>query len=540
MNFGDEKLRLELLHKCQTDLWFLGMHVLGWKDFPSPFVKDFHGDVLCEFIQRPPSVRIDPATKQEKAKKWKMLLVFRGGGKSSWFTVARKIQQLLIHGQTSYSSAIFHGKRATAIQLLSDVKAQLEHNALLKWIGQDVFYADPAKESPCWREDAITVKRRLPYRVPSVVAAGVDATLVGLHFNEIHLDDVVTDTTVTTAEQRAKTVAFIRNLFGLWKRTEWNAGTIVGTHWHISDAYQMFEMSDGDYYDDCDTLVLDVWRPGKEGVQTWWPQVLTPEGVSLLEKQMTAGPFWAQIRNRPRPDGSQAFSPDDIHRFDVEFEQREWLRPYPDRAYKIGIVVDPNSSPKTTSDPAAVGVYARDSKGDLWCIDFFRGHPAVTQLKEVIVSLARKWSPDKTFVEASGQQGMFVQELRLYAAAQGVSLGDLVPVSRDSRTSKDERILDVRGFVADRRLHVGRGSKFDPLINEAAAWTPGADRDDCLDTLADAVKRLTPPPPPTREIELPQDPYLLESVLGSGRRYGGDGVVCMEDVVRRAPSKGVR
>ena len=98
-----------------------------------------------------------------------------------------------------------------------------------------------------------------------------------------------------------------------------------------------------------------------------------------------------------------------------------------------------------------------------------------------------------------------------------------------------QRLLDKRGFVADRRLHVGLGQKFEPFLMELGAWTPGADRDDCLDTFSDAVERLSTPPAPTREISMPQDPFLLASVLeaSAGRRLGTGGVICMEDVIRR-------
>lgn len=528
MNFDrrDEALRKRLYDRCCSDLWFLSQEVLGWKEWEKPFIPAFHRDVLDRFLAAPPSKREDGTEKR-----WKALLVFRGGGKTSR-NVAQRIQSLLRHGHTDYSCAVFHYKAESAQKILFDVKEQLQSNELLKWIGRDQFYADPQKESPVWNQSQITVKRKRPYRVPSVVAAGMDTSLVMMHFNEIVFDDVHTDQNYLTPGERETARRFIRGTYGLWKKTSWTRGWIFGTHWHVDDAYMMFVRKDGEFFDDCDSLVLDLWPDGKEDGPSWWPEVQTVGEIARQRKQMK-GLFNAQMRNKPIADGAESFKEDDVRRFDVEYvDGQEWLPPFPDRAWRVGIFVDPNASPKETADPAAVGVYARDSRGELWCVDFFHGHPGTIQLKKVIVEMARKWKPYVTGIETAGQQGQFAQEVRAEAAKAGVEL-KLHTYGRSGRTSKDERILDCRDFVGERRLHVGRGSKFDPLMQELGTWSPGADRDDCLDTLSDALVKLPAPPVIEVEAEEPADPYLLERIL-EGRKSYGRRVVCLEDVLRRS------
>jgi predicted phage terminase large subunit-like protein len=507
---------IALRKRAANDLFFLMENILEWKFFS----REVHKKVFCPYIEAG-----DTSTAR-----WRLLLAPRGHGKTSIFTVANTVRLLLKY--PGISIGICHAKRQTACAILSDIKAIFESNQLLKAIAPDVCFEDPKNESSVWREHEITIKRKKPYRVPSVVAFSIDSSVVGYHFDVIILDDTVIDKNSETQEQLDQVKVFYKTLNPLLKVRGMKKVFIVGTRWHYDDAYGMLLNDEGEYAGSVEKLVLAAI---KEDGTPLWPEAFT---LDLLEKIKSEGShlFWANYMNSPVPGGTRVFRGEDFQRYDVLLGSDGKLQPLlPERDrdgtpldYLYFTSVDPNCDTNTANDYAVVLTACRDWKGNIYVVDMDRGHPSGPELVQWIKRHNQRWNPRKIIIETIQFQKTIKHWLMQDTAETGI-IYRVEDAKHGGDKTKGGRIIVLQGPVESHKVFIPKGSKYNAIIAEAEVYVPGAAKhDDILDCLADVYTQGYNPAAPRSEDSRPKPPTNIGilrqlSVLRKERSNGAIG-----------------
>lgn len=124
---------------------------------------------------------------------------------------------------------------------VSAIKDQIDNNDVLKLICTDKkgkYLLEPDKNAAGgWTEDRILLKHRtkLGMKEPSLFVSAVDNNRTGMHPDVIIMDDLVSETTVSTPEQRNKTKMHYRFSLSLLERN--GLQIVIGTRYHMDDLY---------------------------------------------------------------------------------------------------------------------------------------------------------------------------------------------------------------------------------------------------------------------------------------------------------------
>lgn len=492
-----DSARLAVRKRCIEDHYFFCAEVLKLKEAMGSIWTERIHRPICEFIGR------------KSGKKFKVLLYWRGVGKTTLFTVADALRCNLIGGG-ELCQGIAHFKKETAIKFLSDIAAQCEHNDYLKWIAPDVFWDNPVIESKVWKSDELLLKRRRPYRVPSYVAFSTEATGIGLHFDIIRVDDAVLKDNVTTSTLKENAKQFFRSLNPMLRAGGWKKVMVSGTRWDHDEAHGMLVDPDGDFAGQVEKMIGCL--EDDQG-NSMWEEVIPTSTLPQLRKEYGSLLYAANMLNSPTPGGKAVFKVEDVDRYEVD--PTEGFRPIlpTDRNYYFYTAVDPNTKESTAYDPGVVTTVARDSQGGMWVVDITRGNPSPFELIDWIRTHVRKWNPLKVLLEVVQAQSVYVPLLYRDSLDSGV-VYNIEQVTRGGRENKYSRIVALQPLIESKKLHVPRGGVFEDLMKELEVYHPKAERDDILDTLADIFARGSTPPPLHEVVEKPRDTYLVRKILG--------------------------
>jgi predicted phage terminase large subunit-like protein len=270
---------------ARTDLYFLLVYVLRRPDADHEFVFN-----RCREVQASPDNHID--------------LWARGHYKSTVITFAYTIFEILNDPELTFG--IFSFNRPIAKQFLRQIKTEFETNAILKWAFDDILFENPKAEALKWSEDdGITVKRKGNPKEATIEAWGlVDGQPTSKHFKRLVYDDVVTDSSVTTADQIKKTTAswsLSRNLVSKDAKTR-----IIGTRYHYFDTY--------------DELIkrgfkVRRYQATKDGQVKGEPWLLTLEQLADKLREMGSETFASQMMQEPRLDADAYYKPEWFKRY---------------------------------------------------------------------------------------------------------------------------------------------------------------------------------------------------------------------------------
>jgi len=189
---ADRKIFFQEL--CFTDMYFLLKHGCG---LPSSIMDHPFTIQRCKVADK----RIASPTGLDK---W-MIMVFREGFKSTIFNYGANIRNILKY--PDLATCIFSYKKGRAMDHLNSIKYTFEKSEQLKNWFDHVLYANP-NEAPKWsQESGLIVKRETNRREPTLMAGGVvEGQPIGMHFNFICADDVVTKDSVKTPHMIRETI----------------------------------------------------------------------------------------------------------------------------------------------------------------------------------------------------------------------------------------------------------------------------------------------------------------------------------------------
>lgn len=347
-----------------TDLYFLGVYILGRKDADNQFVFE-----RCREVQAEPNGYLDLWSREH----------FKSSIITNWLT----IQDILNDPEITFG--IFSHTRPIAKAFLRQIKLEFERNEKLKALFPDVLWQDPRSQSPKWSEDeGIVVIRKGNPKEATVEAWGlVDGQPTSKHYGVLLYDDMVTLESVTTP-------TMIQKVTSAWELST-NLGTngglrrFAGTRYHFADTYREILKRE--------SAKPRVYACTLDGTVHGEPRLLSREAIQAKRRDMGPFNFGAQMLLNPKADDIQGFDDD-------------WLRSYgrvnSDRMIKA-ILVDPASAKKTTSDFTAAIVVGFAEDENIYVIDGVRDRLNLTQRWTLLSNLHRTWKPRKVGYERYGK-----------------------------------------------------------------------------------------------------------------------------------------
>jgi phage terminase large subunit-like protein len=283
--------------------------------------------------------------------------------KSTIITFAGIIQEVIKDPEITIG--IFSHTKSVAKKFLSQIKRELEGNTDLQQAFPEIFWLNPKKDSPRWAEDTgLILQRETNPKEATIEAHGlVDGMPIGAHFGLRVYDDVVTDKSVTTPEQIAKTTEAWELSDNLGSK---QANGMPGRRWHIGTRYHF-----GDTYNtilERKALIPRIHPATEDGTPEGKPVFLTQAAWEHKKKNQGSATTACQQLQNPAAGQEALFDKDHLRFIDI--------RP---KTLNIYIMCDPASSRKKGSDNTAMSVIGVDAALNFYLMD---GYYHKMKLKE--------------------------------------------------------------------------------------------------------------------------------------------------------------
>lgn len=338
---------------CQVSLFYLIIKVLGWKEYIHPWSYDR----IIE-VEKNPNGVVD--------------LWSRGHGKSSIITVAKSIQDLI--NLDNIAIIVFSHTFSKAKQHTGLIKQILETNDALKQLFPERFYSNPSVEAPTWNETDLVIKRTMARKEPSIKTCGFNYALpTGMHSDILVYDDVVTEQSVTTAEQIEKT-RYMYNQSKPLGATAGYAERIIGTRYSFNDLFQ--ELIDSGSYP------IRLYPATDDGLITGNPVVFSQERWDkVCEPPTTTTMINNQYLLTPQTAKDRLFDIKNLQWWDV--------RPSMMTVY---ILADPAKSQQAAACDTAMIVLGVQKNGLIFILDGACHKMTLVERWERLKGFHSKWS----------------------------------------------------------------------------------------------------------------------------------------------------
>lgn len=454
----------------KIDMFFFAYFVLGLH-----FINNKWGVARCYEVQDEYAFVLD--------------LWARGHYKSTVKTFVLPLWRIINNPEDR--QVIFSHTREKASDFLLRIKSECENNELLYATFDDIFYANPEKQSPLWTKNALAFKRKGNYQEPSISAHGlIKGMPTGGHFTFTNYDDLVTEKSVTSQEMKyelEKKFELSRNLV-----SENEVATISGTFYAFDDLYVKLSKN-------------PLWKariyPGtKDGREDGEPVLWTKQKMEQKKREMGKYIFATQILLKPIPDDEIVFKP-------------EWLQYYdsvPRTAMRVYLIVDPSgdryyNTYSKNSDWCVMVVVGIDQFNNRYLLDMVRDKLSLTMRWEMLKKLALKWNPIVIGYEKYGMQAdiSYIDQKQL---EEGIYLPQIVQLQ--GLTPKRVRIRKLVPYFETGILRLPRKLTYidvegnirdliQEFITQEYSTFPKSTHDDMLDALSrmteDTQIQFTPP-----------------------------------------------
>jgi predicted phage terminase large subunit-like protein len=192
-----------------------------------PFLKECLGYIDMN------SVHYDLCELLQSDGLFKLILMPRYSFKSTIVTVGYAIWRLM--SDLNMRILIYSDASTKASGFLTSIKSHLEGKVKGSKFALANDWAGDVKSGK-WNESQIVIKARTTqYPEPSVDTGGIETSKVGMHYDLIIFDDIVSDKNVTTKEQMDKVAECYSRALSLLRPG--GEVIIVGTRWHFGDLY---------------------------------------------------------------------------------------------------------------------------------------------------------------------------------------------------------------------------------------------------------------------------------------------------------------
>jgi predicted phage terminase large subunit-like protein len=413
---------------------------------------------LCNFIAD---------TKKSK----RLILMPRGSFKSSVCTVGYSLWRLvndpnlriLISSETLAQSKVF----------LNGIKNHIEDNKLFKSLFGDLR---PAKVDVTWKKDEITLgSRTKPIREPSVTASGVGVAKVGMHYDLIILDDVVSDKNVNTPDQIEKTLAHYKLLLSIL-----DPGAeliLIGTRYSYADLYGHILSEEAEIFS-----IMKKSAVMPDG-SLFFPSRLTKEYLDQQKKAQGNYIFSCQYQNEPVDEDSAMF-------------KTAWLKFYKHApaALRNFIVVDPAASIESQADFSGVIICGIDPDNNILVREALELKVSIYDLIRVIFDKIAQYNIHDE--GCLGLETIAFQKTIKYMLIEEMNKRNFFfaihELAANSRKSKMMRIRGLQPYFENGKIFLQKDQH--ALIDQIIRY-PRTKHDDMIDALANVLEVMVPADP---------------------------------------------
>ena len=481
--------------------------ILGRKDdIPMTYAAHY---ALCRFAERKTgNPEIDGCRVQ-------LIQIWRGAGKSYLVTNGRSIQRLL--GNMNYSIGIANERQENANAFLAGIALEFQQNQLLKVLFPEIVPDNIRKH--IWKSDRIVVKRTKANSVnPSVLAAGIGATVTGVHLNEWIVDDIISQDAAENARaglhtEIEKANRWVNRLPPLLDRPNHDPITFIGTPWWIGDTYTHIE----DIFSQGEKPKFHLWSlklpngkiqriqietKGQLAIFRHYPidqetgEAVWPEGgltLKDLEDQRQRDPvfFAAQYLLKPGAGDASFFDETWFAERGFEWESRKQIR-WKDTDKKthfdllsemrITMSVDPAISKRKEADESAIVVTASNGT-QIFVLEAWSKRVGATELAHKLLEFYLEYKPERVIVETVAYQEALVEIIDLVKGEHGIE--HRLPIFEYKTGSDDKkrvRIMGLEPYMRKGLIYVHHQSQH-TLLGQIRNY-PHTKHDDILDALA--------------------------------------------------------
>lgn len=492
------------------DLYFFNKYILNYKDMEPKTHKP-----LCMFL--------DYKSKKRK----KMIQLPRGVFKSSMVTIGYSIREaaknpnirILIDNEVYANSKAF----------LREIKSHIDDPTIQEYYPQ----LTPNKMiNDGFTENSVIVKGRTKHmKEPTISCAGVDQIKVGMHYDLIIMDDLVSNRNVGNKEQIAKVIDHYKLALSLLEPD--GILIIIGTRYHYADLYGYITDNEYDSFDHfvvpatlkqehAEFLNLNFPELGhtyREG-DLIFPERLTPE--FLAEQKKSQGTYiyncqyeldpvdqenadlskeWLQYWRgslRRKPTGERELVIDWLGDHDKNILQG-YIFPISVPIKYVLTAWDPANKKKKRSDYTGASTVAISNEGDWFVLNFIEDKFNPREIVDAIFEEQERFEVDITGIEEEGKESIkfyliekMKQENRFFRLRELKSKGVKKEVRIAGRLVP--RFEHKRVFLPinlHRRTWDGRVIDLTESFEEEYLYFPVPKKDNIIDSLA-YIEDLTP------------------------------------------------
>ena len=347
---------------CLYDRFFLLVSIFNRMDMMHPWLYE-----RCRMVEREPDNCLD--------------LWSRFHYKSTIITYAGVIQEIL--NDPEITVGIFSHIKPISKAFLGQIKRELESNIQLKGLFPDILYDNPERQSPSWSVDnGLIVKRRSNPKEATISAHGlVDGQPVSAHFRLRVYDDVVTQASVSTPEQVAKTTEAFEQSANLG--TEDGRKWLAGTRWSYADTYSEIIKRQ--------MVKVRLYPATEDGTFTGEPVLWSSAFNEQMKLEQGEATYATQCLQNPLSGNQKMFDVSDLQVYEVRPE-----------TLAIYILIDPARSKKTDSDNTAMVVVGLDYASNKYILDGFNHKMDLQERWQNTARLYTRWR------QATGVQAIYV------------------------------------------------------------------------------------------------------------------------------------
>lgn len=368
---------------------------------------------------------------------------------------------------------------------IAAIKDQIDNNEVLKLIAKDkdgVYVLEPDKNSAGgWTEDRILLKHRtkLGLKEPSMFVSAVDNNRTGMHPDVIIMDDLVSETTVTTPEQRNKTKNHYRFSLSLLERG--GLQVVIGTRYHMDDLYSELLTNEG-----FNCIVRPAILPNGK---CYFPSKYPIEVLEELKRDQGADIYNSQYMLDPTNSDDALFRIGYLNYYDDDEFERD-VKAGKIKFSQVYIITDLAITQNKRSDYTVVMIIGVTAEKKIYVIDYV--HDKITP-SEIVLKIfsqydkARKYGyVNGIYVETVAFQKVMLYLLKDEAKRRGIS----IPL-KELKSNKDKtlRINGIVPLVDNGDIYIsGRHTELRDEMREF----PFGRHDDLVDTLAYIVQVMRP------------------------------------------------
>ena len=394
-------------------------------------------------------------------------------GYSLWRLVRDPNLRILIYSDASSKAQGF----------LTSIKAQIEGKVADAHFGTTYDWSSDGRETK-WNESQIVIKgRTTQYAEPSVDTGGIETSKVGMHYDIIIFDDIVSDINITTKDQMDKTANCYRKALSLLKPG--GEVMVVGTRWHFGDLYGRI-IAENSEMQNFRIFIVDGVEDEKYGSYCFsniGDPGLNKEFLDQQKKQQGTYTFSCLYRNRPTDPETAVFKTTDFAFYGAIKK---------DDLY-ITCTCDPAGEGE---DFTAITVVGTDHQMNMHIFEVVNAKMQPSELVDKIINLNYKYNFNMFGLETNFYRGMLHQALeeRINEERQenpGFKLFGTheFQATRRKGEGKHTRILGLQPYHERGAIRFP-GTKLELLTGEFSDLAyqmiqfPNAAHDDIIDSLA--------------------------------------------------------